>query len=70
MIRKWETLLAEKSCLELDAQPHFDDLTSDVISRTTFGNCHAQGRKIFKLQKEQAELTGQVLKSVYIPGWR
>ncbi|XP_071904251.1 cytochrome P450 CYP72A219-like isoform X1 [Coffea arabica] len=69
MIRKWETLLAEKSCLELDVQPHFDDLTSDVISRTTFGNCHAQGRKIFKLQKEQAELTGQVLKSVYIPGW-
>ncbi|KAL3508817.1 hypothetical protein ACH5RR_028218 [Cinchona calisaya] len=70
MIMKWETLMGETSCLELDVQQYFDDLTSDVISRTTFGNSHADGRNIFQLQKEQAELTGQVLKSVYIPGWR
>ncbi|CAI9088912.1 OLC1v1023367C1 [Oldenlandia corymbosa var. corymbosa] len=73
MIKKWEILMLQtenKNSVELDVQPYLETLTSDVICRTTFGNSHSQGSKIFQLQKQQAELTGQVLKSVYVPGWR
>lgn len=60
-----------KKCLDLDVQTYLSDLTSTVISRTAFGNCsHDEGKKIVELQKDQAELTRQVLQSVYIPGWR
>ncbi|CAN4103018.1 unnamed protein product [Withania somnifera] len=71
MINKWEILLCNKnkSC-ELDVHPYFEDLTSDVISRTAFGSSYEEGIHIFHLQKELAELTRQVFQSVYIPGWR
>ncbi|PHT43724.1 Cytochrome [Capsicum baccatum] len=71
MINKWEILLCNKnkSC-ELDVHPYFEDLTSDVISRTAFGSSYEEGMRIFHLQKELAELTRQAFQSVYIPGWR
>lgn len=70
MIQKWEKLGVEEKIIEIDVQPYFEDLTSEVISRTAFGSGHEEGRRIFDLQREQAELTRQVLQSVYIPGWR
>ncbi|KAK3011391.1 hypothetical protein RJ639_012461 [Escallonia herrerae] len=70
MVSKWEMLVSEKGLCELNVQPYLESLTSDVISRTAFGSSYQEGRKIFQLQKEQAELTRQVLQSVYIPGWR
>lgn len=70
MIEKWEKLVKEGERVEMDVQPFLEDLTSDVISRTAFGSSHEEGRRIFELQKEQSELTRQVLQSVYIPGWR
>ncbi|KAK2992114.1 hypothetical protein RJ640_006416 [Escallonia rubra] len=70
MVSKWEMLVSEKGLCELNVQPYLESLTSDVISRTAFGSSYQEGRKIFQLQKEQAELTRQVLQSVYVPGWR
>ncbi|KAL2467086.1 Cytochrome [Abeliophyllum distichum] len=70
MINEWEMLSSEKITIEIDVKPYLEDLTSDVISRTAFGSSYAQGKRIFRLQKEQAELTRRVLQSVYIPGWR
>ncbi|CAL5403186.1 unnamed protein product [Camellia sinensis] len=70
MMSKWEMLLLEKSSCDLDVQPYLDNLTGDVISRTTFGSSYEEGRTLFELQKEQAELTRQIVQSVYIPGWR
>lgn len=72
MMKEWEILIDENSSAvcELNIQPYIEALTSDVISRTAFGSSYIEGRKIHQLQKEQAQLTLQVLHSVYIPGWR
>lgn len=63
-------LMEGKKSLELDVQTYLNELTSNVISRTAFGCSDEEGKKIVELQKDQAELTRQVLQSVYIPGWR
>ncbi|KAL2245523.1 UNVERIFIED_CONTAM: Cytochrome, partial [Sesamum indicum] len=74
MIEKWEKLVeiegGKRKGIEIDVGPYFEDLTGQVISRTAFGSSYEEGRRIFELQKEQAELTRQVLQSVYVPGWR
>lgn len=50
--------------------PFLETLTSDAISRTAFGSNYEDGRQIFELQKEQAELILQAARWLYIPGWR
>lgn len=70
MLRNWEKIVpSERSC-ELDVWPYLQTMTSDVISRTAFGSCYEEGRKIFELQKEQAEYIMEANRSVHIPGWR
>ncbi|XP_059659700.1 cytochrome P450 CYP72A219-like [Cornus florida] len=71
MMSKWEKMVSEKegSC-ELDVWPYLQMLSSDVISRTAFGSSYEEGRRIFELQREQAELVLQAVQSIYIPGWR
>ncbi|XP_031280557.1 cytochrome P450 CYP72A219-like [Pistacia vera] len=70
MICKWENLVSGEGSCELDVWPYLVNLTGDVISRTAFGSNYEEGKKIFQLQTELAELTVQVMRSVYIPGWR
>ncbi|KAK1399218.1 Secologanin synthase [Heracleum sosnowskyi] len=73
MMKEWEILIDENSSAvcELDVHPYIEGLTSDVISRTAFGSSsYIEGRKIHQLQKEQAQLTIEIVQSVYIPGWR
>lgn len=69
IIKKWELLASDKNSCEVDVQPYFEGLTSDVISRTAFGCSYVEGNKIFSLQTEQAELMRQVIHSVYSPEW-
>eukprot|EP00262_Sarcandra_glabra_P012796 TRINITY_DN337_c0_g1_i1.p1 TRINITY_DN337_c0_g1~~TRINITY_DN337_c0_g1_i1.p1 ORF type:complete len:514 (-),score=68.13 TRINITY_DN337_c0_g1_i1:166-1707(-) len=66
LISRWEKSVG----CELDVWPDIQNLTGDVISRTAFGSSYEEGRRIFQLQKEQAELVIQAAQSVYIPGFR
>ncbi|KAD2393383.1 hypothetical protein E3N88_40360 [Mikania micrantha] len=68
MIDKWEKLLTQESECEVDVWHYLQTFSSDVISRTAFGSSFEEGRKIFELQKEQAELSMKAANSVYIPG--
>ncbi|KAL6313501.1 hypothetical protein AAG906_005450 [Vitis piasezkii] len=62
-------LSTEGSC-ELDVWPYLQNLTSDAISRTAFGSNYEEGRMIFELQREQAQLLAQFSEPAYIPGWQ
>ncbi|XP_048442853.1 cytochrome P450 CYP72A219-like isoform X1 [Pyrus x bretschneideri] len=70
MIVEWESLMLKEGSCELDVWPYFQNMTADVISRTAFGSSYKEGRKIFELLKEQAQLAIKVIRSVYIPGAR
>lgn len=70
MIRKWEELVSMEGSCELDVWPYLQNMTSDVISRTAFGSSYEEGRRIFQLQRELADLTVKVFQSLYVPGWR
>ena len=70
MISQWEWLISEDGSCELDVRPYLENLSSDVISRTTLGSSYKEGRRIFELQKEQAQLVVKVGQSVYFPGLR
>ncbi|KAI3515630.1 hypothetical protein L1887_14531 [Cichorium endivia] len=70
MIHIWKDILMEESSGEVDVWPHLQTFAGDVISRTAFGSSYKDGRKIFELQKEQAELVAKAICSIYIPGLR
>ncbi|CAJ2659449.1 unnamed protein product [Trifolium pratense] len=70
LISKWENSLSSDGSCEMDVWPFLQNLASDVISRTAFGSSYEEGRRIFQLQIEQAELAKTVLLKAYIPGWR
>ncbi|KAI7741756.1 hypothetical protein M8C21_000600 [Ambrosia artemisiifolia] len=70
MINKWEEALNENGSCEIDVWPHLQTLAADVISRTAFSSSYVEGRKIFELQREQAELVIAASQSIYIPGSR
>ncbi|KAE8124619.1 hypothetical protein FH972_019486 [Carpinus fangiana] len=70
MISKWESMFSEEGSIELDVWPYLQNLSSDMISRTAFGSSYEEGRNIFQLQRELAELVIQTTRSIYIPGWR
>ncbi|XP_059284995.1 cytochrome P450 CYP72A219-like [Lycium ferocissimum] len=70
MLKEWEQDCIEQGSKELDIWPQLQKLTSDMISCTTFGSSYEEGRRIFELQKEQAEIIMKQFSSIYIPGSR
>ncbi|XP_061353882.1 11-oxo-beta-amyrin 30-oxidase-like isoform X2 [Gastrolobium bilobum] len=69
MVSKWEGMLNSDGKCEIDVWPFLQNLTCDVISRTAFGSSYEEGKRIFELLKEQAELVMK-LRNIYIPGWQ
>ncbi|CAD5189720.1 cytochrome P450 CYP72A616-like [Musa acuminata AAA Group] len=69
LMSRWENLVGSEACYELDVWPEFQSFTGDVISRTAFGSSYEEGRRIFQLQTEQAELVIQSIQNLYIPGY-
>ncbi|KAL3510462.1 hypothetical protein ACH5RR_029863 [Cinchona calisaya] len=69
MLSKWEESVSLQGSSEMDVWPYLETLTSDAISRTAFGSSYEEGRKIFELQKEQAEHIMTVARSFYFPGY-
>ncbi|RDY11762.1 11-oxo-beta-amyrin 30-oxidase, partial [Mucuna pruriens] len=70
LVSKWEGMLSSDGSCEMDAWPFLQNLASDVIARSAFGISYEEGRRIFQLQREQAELVMKVLLKIQIPGWR
>ncbi|CAL9187139.1 unnamed protein product, partial [Musa hybrid cultivar] len=70
LMDRWENMAGSEACYELDVWPELQSFTGDVISRTAFGSSYEEGRPIFQLQAEQAELLIQVIQNLYVPGYR
>ncbi|KAK7401721.1 hypothetical protein VNO78_13423 [Psophocarpus tetragonolobus] len=72
MIDKWEGMLSsnESNEIDIDIWPFLKKLASDVISRTAFGISYEEGKRIFKLLKEENEVAMKIIFKVFIPGWR
>ena len=70
MISEWEGMLSSDGFCDMDVWPSLQNMTSDVISRTSFGSSYEEGKRIFHLLKEQTEHTMRALMSVYVPGFR
>lgn len=72
-VEKWKKSIALGGTCEIDVWPEFLDLNGDIISRTVFGSNFEEGNQILKLQKELQKLATEdieILKSLYIPGFR
>ncbi|CAN6452891.1 unnamed protein product [Victoria cruziana] len=50
--------------------PSFFTSCSELVQRTAFGSNYEEGKQIFQMQKEQAELVVQAIRRIYIPGSR
>ncbi|KAL9145717.1 hypothetical protein ABFS82_13G061800 [Erythranthe guttata] len=71
MLDQWEASFAgSDESKEIDVWPYLQNLSGDVISRVAFGSSHEQGVRIFELQKDQVKLALELLKFMFVPGWR
>ncbi|XP_050903608.1 cytochrome P450 72A68 isoform X2 [Lathyrus oleraceus] len=70
LISKWEELLSSNESCEIDIWPSLQNLASDAISRTAFGSSYEEGKRIFQLQRELAELIMKDIVKSFIPLWR
>ncbi|KAL5081382.1 hypothetical protein RYX36_009803 [Vicia faba] len=69
LIRKWEEVLSSDASCEIDIWPSLQNLASDAISRAAFGSSYEEGKRIFQLQREQAEHIIKLVTKSIIPLW-
>uniref|UniRef100_A0A0D9V367 Uncharacterized protein n=1 Tax=Leersia perrieri TaxID=77586 RepID=A0A0D9V367_9ORYZ len=69
LICRWQNSVGADGVQEIDVWPAFQNLTGDVISRSAFGSSFSEGRRIFRLQSEQAENVVKMARAMYFPGF-
>ncbi|KAL3364185.1 hypothetical protein AABB24_013105 [Solanum stoloniferum] len=67
MLSKWEEIVPKGTSFELDVWPDLQIMSSEGISRTSFGSSYEEGRTVFELQNEQAEYVIRIARSIHIP---
>lgn len=50
LVDRWNELAGTQRTCEIDVWTEFQNLTGDIISRTTLGRSYEEGKKILKLQ--------------------
>ena len=70
MIEEWEKERWGSDELEMEVHKELQNLSADIISKTTFGNNFQKAKCIFKLQEQQMHLVTEALRSIYIPSFK
>ncbi|XP_010540137.1 PREDICTED: cytochrome P450 72C1-like [Tarenaya hassleriana] len=70
MLEEWERLASANGSVELDSWSYCLELSKNMLARAVFGDTYKDGAKIFEIQQEHIDLGLQVLRSIYIPGYR
>ncbi|RWR89086.1 cytochrome P450 CYP72A219-like protein [Cinnamomum micranthum f. kanehirae] len=69
LVSKWEKLIGSKHSHEINAWPELLQTTADVIARTGFSTNYKEGMRIFRLEREQAQLVLKATQTIHIPGF-
>ena len=72
ILKKWDEMVEKEGSAEIDVWCYLSSMSADVIARAAFGSSYEEGKRLFKLQDQHADLSFQVLRSVtnYLPGFR
>ncbi|XP_031475004.1 cytochrome P450 CYP72A219-like [Nymphaea colorata] len=70
VLKKWVKLTAVSGSCELDVFAEMQTLTEFVMSKMLFGKDEEKGKRLFQIQKEQAERGFQALWKMQLPGSR
>ncbi|CAK9147147.1 unnamed protein product [Ilex paraguariensis] len=69
MLEKWSAM-SDSGEVEIEVCEWFQNLTEDIVNRTTFGRSYEEGKAIFRLQAQQMVLASEAFQKVFIPGYR
>jgi hypothetical protein len=67
LVDRWDNFVGSDGSFELDVLPEMQKLARDIVSKAAFGCSNQEGKKIFELQAEQAELLVKLLNIAHIP---